>query len=79
LDAFAVILVIGWNLFVIWVCVKLLRIRNNWIDSIGGDSRKPERNLIASAIAEYRQLKRSIKLDALRAERVRKERERNGN
>jgi len=46
---------------------------------MGGDSRKPERNPITNAIAEYKQLKKGIKLDALRAERVRKERERNGN
>ncbi len=79
MDAGAVIFIIGWNVFVIWVCLKLLRMRNNWIDSMGGDSRKPERNRIKNAIAEYKQLKKGIKLDALRAERVRKERERNGN
>ena len=78
MDTFAVIIVIGWNVFVIWFCLKLLKARNDFIDSIGGDSRKPERNIFTELIAEYKSTRKTLKRNAMLAERVRREREENG-
>lgn len=76
-ELFALIVIVGWNLFILWVALKLKKMSDNYTDSIGGDSRIKDNSVVHKVYEKIIDLHEINKRDAKTAEFIRRNREKN--
>jgi hypothetical protein len=73
-ELFALIVIVGWNLFILWIALKMKKMSDNYTDSIGGDSRIKNESIVRKVYDTVVDLHEINKRDQQMAENIRRNR-----
>lgn len=72
--SFAYLIIVCWNLFILFVALWLKKVGDNFVDSHGGDSRIKEKNIFSSFFQLVSEIIRDLKHYEKTAKSIRQKR-----